>query len=35
MIEIYEEHDALVVAVKEVPPEDVSAYGIVDPGRDR
>jgi UTP--glucose-1-phosphate uridylyltransferase len=31
MIEIHEAHDALVVAVKEVPPEDVSSYGIVDP----
>ena len=32
MIEIHDAHQALVVAVKEVPPEDVSSYGIVDPG---
>jgi len=31
MIEIYEAHEALVVAVREVPPEEVSSYGIVDP----
>lgn len=31
MIEIYEAHDALVVAVKEVPFEEVPAYGIIDP----
>lgn len=31
MLAVYEEHGASVVAVKEVAPEDVSAYGIVDP----
>ena len=31
MIEIHEAHEALVVAVREVPPEEVSSYGIVDP----
>ena len=31
MLEIYEEHAALVVAVREVPREEVSSYGIIDP----
>ena len=31
MIEIYEAHEALVVAVQEVPFEEVTAYGIIDP----
>lgn len=33
MIEIFEQEDAPIVAVKQVPPEQVSSYGIVAPGR--
>jgi UTP--glucose-1-phosphate uridylyltransferase len=31
MIEIYEQHQASVVAVVDVPREDVSSYGVIDP----
>lgn len=33
MIEIFEQESAPIVAVKKVPPEKVSSYGIVAPGR--
>jgi UTP--glucose-1-phosphate uridylyltransferase len=31
MIEVFEEHGVSVIAVKEVPKEDVGAYGVIDP----
>jgi len=31
MLEIYEQHERSVVAVKKVPMEDVSSYGVIDP----
>lgn len=31
MLEIYEEHERSVVAVKRVPREEVSSYGVIDP----
>src|SRR5690348_7427459 len=34
MVDLYTEHNASVVAVQEVEPEEISSYGCVDPARE-